>query len=50
VPSIVLDSRKNWSDERKYEISAKRLASLFVRNFEKFDGVAPEIRNAGPYN
>ena len=48
VPSVVLSSRKSWSDEGKYEISAKRLASLFVKNFEKFEHVATEIRNAGP--
>ncbi len=48
VPSTVLNPRKSWSDERKYEISARRLASLFVRNFEKFENVVPEIRNAGP--
>jgi phosphoenolpyruvate carboxykinase (ATP) len=48
VPTEVLNTRNSWSDKRKYDISAKRLASLFVKNFEKFDSVAEEIRNAGP--
>ncbi len=48
VPLAVLNSRKSWSDERKYEISAKRLASLFVKNFQKFENVTTDIRNAGP--
>src|SRR2546428_2458048 len=48
VPPEVFDTRNSWSDKRKYEISARRLASLFVKNFEKFDNVAAEIRNAGP--
>ncbi len=48
VPPEVLNTRNSWSDKRKYEISARRLASLFVKNFEKFDNVNEEIRNAGP--
>jgi phosphoenolpyruvate carboxykinase (ATP) len=48
VPPEVFDTRNSWSDKRKYEISARRLASLFVKNFEKFDNVAAEIRSAGP--
>ncbi len=48
VPPGVLNARNNWSDKQKYDISARRLASLFVKNFEKFDNVAEEIRNAGP--
>jgi ATP-dependent phosphoenolpyruvate carboxykinase len=29
-------------------MSAKRLAALFVKNFEKFGETSKEIRNAGP--
>jgi phosphoenolpyruvate carboxykinase (ATP) len=48
VPQEVLNTRNSWSDKRKYEISARRLASLFVKNFEKFSNVSEEIKNAGP--
>jgi phosphoenolpyruvate carboxykinase (ATP) len=48
VPSKVLDPRNTWSDKQKYDLSAKRLALLFVKNFEKFGKVPIEIRNAGP--
>jgi phosphoenolpyruvate carboxykinase (ATP) len=48
VPSEVLDPRNTWSDKEKYDISAKKLAALFVKNFEKFGETSKEIRNAGP--
>jgi len=48
LPPKVLDPRDTWSDKQKYDISARRLASLFVKNFEKFENVPEEIRNAGP--
>jgi phosphoenolpyruvate carboxykinase (ATP) len=48
VPSEILDPRNTWSDKNKYELSANRLAALFVKNFQKFGEVSDEIRNAGP--
>jgi phosphoenolpyruvate carboxykinase (ATP) len=48
VPSAILDPSNTWSDKEKYIMSAKRLAALFVKNFEKFGDVSKEIRNAGP--
>jgi len=48
VPAEILDPSNTWSDKEKYIVSAKRLATLFVKNFEKFRGVSKEIRNAGP--
>ena len=48
VPSEILDPRNTWSDKTKYELSANRLAALFVKNFQKFGEVSNEIRNAGP--
>jgi phosphoenolpyruvate carboxykinase (ATP) len=48
VPSEILDPSNTWSDKEKYIVSAKRLATLFVKNFEKFRDVSKEIRNAGP--
>ncbi len=48
VPTEILDPKNTWSDKREYEITARKLASLFISNFEKFGKIAPEIKNAGP--
>ena len=48
VPSKVLNPRNTWSSKDKYDESAKRLADLFIRNFEKFGNVPLRIRDAGP--
>jgi len=48
VPSEVLDPRNTWSDKEKYDISAKKLAALFIKNFEKFGETPEEILSAGP--
>jgi phosphoenolpyruvate carboxykinase (ATP) len=48
VPDAILDPINTWSDKQKYIESAKRLASLFIRNFEKFGNMPVEIINAGP--
>jgi phosphoenolpyruvate carboxykinase (ATP) len=48
VPSTILDPSNTWADNDKYIMSAKRLAALFVKNFEKFGEISKEIRNAGP--
>jgi phosphoenolpyruvate carboxykinase (ATP) len=48
VPSEVLDPRNTWFDKEKYDISAKKLAALFVKNFEKFGETPEEILSAGP--
>lgn len=48
VPDEVLDPRNTWSDKERYDASAKRLAALFVKNFEKFGSVSKEIVEAGP--
>jgi phosphoenolpyruvate carboxykinase (ATP) len=48
VPSEILDPRNTWSDKNEYDLSANRLAELFVKNFQKFGVVSNEIRNAGP--
>lgn len=48
VPSEILDPKNTWNDKREYEITAKKLASLFISNFEKFGRTSQEIKNAGP--
>ena len=48
VPSEILEPRNTWSDKRKYDSSARKLARLFVKNFEKFGKMPKEIQRAGP--
>jgi phosphoenolpyruvate carboxykinase (ATP) len=48
IPSEILDPKNTWLDKDSYELSAKKLAQMFVENFKKFQNVATEILNAGP--
>ena len=48
VPSEILDPKNTWIDKDSYDLSAKKLAQMFVENFKKFENVSPEIINAGP--
>ena len=48
VPNDVLDPKNTWPDKDRYDAAAKRLAALFVKNFEKFGNVQKEIVEAGP--
>ena len=49
VPPEMLNPRDTWSDPSAYDASAKRLARMFVENFETYkDDCAPEIIAAGP--
>ncbi|MGH9466762.1 MAG: phosphoenolpyruvate carboxykinase (ATP) [Terriglobales bacterium] len=48
VPSSVLNPRNTWKDQAAYEAAARRLAELFRKNFEQFEGVPEEIVAAGP--
>jgi phosphoenolpyruvate carboxykinase (ATP) len=49
VPNEVLNPRETWSDKAAYDEQAKKLAQMFVDNFEQFaDTVTQEIRDAAP--
>ena len=49
VPAEVLDPRRTWADPAAYDAAARKLAGLFVTNFQKYaGGVSGEIRKAAP--
>jgi len=49
VPSEVLQPRTTWPDPKAYDRQAKRLAAMFVENFERYAvGVGDDVRAAGP--
>ena len=48
VPSDILDPKNTWIDKDSYDLSANKLAQMFVENFSKFNDVSDEIRRSGP--
>nr|WP_226986968.1 phosphoenolpyruvate carboxykinase (ATP) [Candidatus Nitrososphaera evergladensis] len=48
VPPEVLDQKRMWKEKLEYEKQAKKLASMFIKNFEKFGDVAKRLSVAGP--
>lgn len=49
VPSEVLQPRGTWGDPDAYDATARKLAGLFAKNFEKYaEGATDEILAAGP--
>lgn len=55
VDSKLLDPRKTWQNEALYDLKAKELAQLFIKNFKYFEGAVYEafggymdIEIAGP--
>jgi len=48
VPSEILDPKNTWIDKDFYDLSAKKLAQMFIDNFKKFKDASEEILNAGP--
>jgi phosphoenolpyruvate carboxykinase (ATP) len=49
VPAELLSPRFAWSDENEYDLKAKELAAMFVKNFEKYaSGVDQEVLDAAP--
>jgi len=49
VPSEILNPRNTWKNKSDYDKEAKSLATLFVKNFEKYaDKATKETKAAGP--
>jgi ATP-dependent phosphoenolpyruvate carboxykinase len=49
VDSAILDPRSTWADGVAYDAQAKKLVSMFVTNFTKFeDHVDSKVRDAAP--
>jgi phosphoenolpyruvate carboxykinase (ATP) len=49
VPAEVMNPRATWSDPAAYDAQARKLAGMFVKNFEQFaDQVDEAVRRAGP--
>lgn len=48
IDSSVLNPREMWQDKNEYDVTAKKLASLFQENFKKYENMPQEIKDAGP--
>ncbi|NLB90271.1 MAG: phosphoenolpyruvate carboxykinase (ATP), partial [Clostridiales bacterium] len=48
VPDQVLQPKETWEDKAAYDVTAKKLAGLFQKNFEKYSNMPQEVVNAGP--
>ncbi len=49
VDAAILDPRSTWADGAAYDVQAKKLVSMFIANFEKFeDHVDSRVRDAAP--
>jgi phosphoenolpyruvate carboxykinase (ATP) len=50
VPSEILRPRESWSDKSAYDATAKKLATLFNKNFETYAaGASAEVKAAAPH-
>jgi phosphoenolpyruvate carboxykinase (ATP) len=49
IPAEILNPRNTWTDKNAYDVKAKYLGGLFIKNFEKYaGGVSEKVLAAGP--
>tara|TARA_Y200000002_G_scaffold304653_1_gene260296 strand:+ start:93 stop:1673 length:1581 start_codon:yes stop_codon:yes gene_type:complete len=49
VDSQVLNPKNSWEDQNAYDLQAKKLVSMFIENFTKFENdVDANVRSSGP--
>jgi len=48
VPKELMHPRGTWSDPDAYDAQARKLASMFAKNFEQFATARAEVKAAGP--
>ena len=49
IDGSVLDPRSTWANVSEYDLQAKKLVSMFIENFIKFESdVEEKILNSGP--
>jgi phosphoenolpyruvate carboxykinase (ATP) len=41
VPNDILNPRNTWSDKEAYDAQARKLAAMFVKNFDQFASQTP---------
>jgi phosphoenolpyruvate carboxykinase (ATP) len=48
VPKELMHPRSTWADPDAYDAQARKLASMFAKNFEQFTTARAEVKAAGP--
>ena len=48
IPSKILDPKSSWSNQDQYIVAAKRLAHLFIENFNRFGEESKYLAKFGP--
>ena len=49
VDDKILNPRETWADKKAYDAQARKLVSMFVKNFDTFKNhVGPDVMDASP--